>query len=418
MVTYAQLRDARPNLWETAADDVLGISKQAERTADNIHANGVAPLADEWPDHTGTAARETLVSCAKRMTNAGVLARGVATALDTLEDSVGIAQRALSAASTFATSRNLTIDDAGRVSVPDSTPTDQFDQATRWRDEAQSMIDDAVEAATQADQSCVDAIIACSADPDNVSTEQARESQATAVRAALKEVRNQLPDGQTPAEVERWWASLTPEQQQQLRRAIPVELHDLDGIPASVKRELTDTGRGYDPVKTVRWALANAENEDIDIFGNNCANFVSHSLDAGGLGEKLDGWGTLDDDNWGRSAAGEGDWIPGIEGKTHTKSWYNSDAQREFFLEHGGEQVTPQQARPGDVVYFNYAQPHASGDHSHHAAVVTGVLPDGQILYTQHTPGAANLSVQDRLPMIEQGEGDQTITIVRPKESW
>jgi hypothetical protein len=46
------------------------------------------------------------------------------------------------------------------------------------------------------------------------------------------------------------------------------------------------------------------------------------------------------------------------------------------------------------------------------------VLPDGQVLYTQHTPGAANYSVQDRLPMIEQGEGAQTITIVRPKETW
>ncbi|GAA3699772.1 hypothetical protein [Gordonia hankookensis] len=75
-------------------------------------------------------------------------------------------------------------------------------------------------------------------------------------------------------------------------------------------------------------------------------------------------------------------------------------------------------AMPGDVVYFNYAQPHASGDVSHHTAVVTGVLPDGQILYTQHTPGAANLSVQDRLPMIEQSEGQQSITIVRPSETW
>lgn len=80
MVTFSDMRDAQPALWETAADDILNASKQAERTADNIHANGVAPLRDDWPDHTGALARAALVGCADRMTNAGVLARGVSTA--------------------------------------------------------------------------------------------------------------------------------------------------------------------------------------------------------------------------------------------------------------------------------------------------------------------------------------------------
>ncbi|MGC4961704.1 amidase domain-containing protein [Gordonia sp. DT101] len=413
------MRDARPALWETAADDILNVSKQAERTADNIHANGVAPLKDDWPDHTGAQARGTLTQCANRMTNAGVLARGVSTALDTLEDAIGIAQRMLTAATTFATSRSLTVDGSGRVSIsPDASVDDPLGIALSLA-EAQSMIDDAIEAASQADQSCVDAIAACAVDPDSVSTDEARTRQSTAVQAALQEMRNLLPDGQSPAAVRAWWDGLTAEQQMQLRRAVPVELHDLDGVPDDIKQRLTDTGHGYNPVETVRWAIANAQNEDIDVFGNNCANFASRSLEAGGLDEKMDAWaGSLDSRNWGRSPAGEDDLIPGIEGKTHTKSWYNSDAQREFFLTNGGHEVPSNQAMPGDVVYFNYAQPHPSGDVSHHTAVVTGVLPDGQVLYTQHTPGAANLSVQDRLPMIEQNEGQQSITIVRPSEIW
>lgn len=61
MVTFAQLRDAQPALWRTAADDLLAVAKQSERTAGNIHANGAKKLEEHWPDHTGTLARNVLV---------------------------------------------------------------------------------------------------------------------------------------------------------------------------------------------------------------------------------------------------------------------------------------------------------------------------------------------------------------------
>lgn len=71
--------------------------------------------------------------------------------------------------------------------------------------------------------------------------------------------------------------------------------------------------------------------------------------------------------------------------------------------------------KPGQAMSYS----HPTGDDvSHHTAVVTAVLPDGQVLYTQHTPGAVDQSLQDRLPMISQGEGQQTPVIVRPEESW
>lgn len=284
--------------------------------------------------------------------------------------------------------------------------------------EAQSMIDDAVDSAARADSACVAAIVACAVDPDSITTENARERQAVATRKAVEEIVGLLPYGQPESGVQRWWAGLTPEQQIMLKRAVPIELYDLPGIPSDVRNSLSENGRGYDPLATVRWARDNVNNADIDVFGNNCTNFVSRSLNEGGLKERRSGWGTtLERDNWGRSLAGDLG-VPFVEGVTHTKSWYNADAQREFFLENGGVQIAVSDAQPGDVLYFNYAQPNESGDFSHHTALVTGILPDGQVLYAQHTPGAADYSLQDRLPMVEQSEGQQSVTIVRPKETW
>lgn len=118
-------------------------------------------------------------------------------------------------------------------------------------------------------------------------------------------------------------------------------------------------------------------------------------LRAGGLDYK--GKSTLDDNGWGQSKAGEWGWntpdipgLPEVKGLSHTRSWFNSEAQEEFFLRDGGE----------------------------HAALVTGVLPDGEVLYTQHTPGAQGSSLQGRVPNLEQNEGRQQITVVRPKQTW
>ncbi|WP_067684178.1 amidase domain-containing protein [Nocardia miyunensis] len=419
MVTFVDLRDAKPQLWQTAADDMLAVSKQTERTADNIHDNGIKELSESWPDKTGDRARDVLVKIANRMVNASTLSRGATTALDTLQDAVGIAQCELTGAVQRAGQLGLSVDGNGRVTIPKGAVPDALMFLEMV--EVQRTIDDAVEAATQADQACVDAINAVSVDPDAIDAAQAQARQATAVQKALEALRDSLPDGLTEAQVAEWWAGLTPEQQQALMRAVPVELCNLRGIPEDVKNGLRDDGRGYDPTKTVAWALAHADDTSIDVFDNNCANFASHSLREGGLRDKMDfsSWGTLDDDNWGTSAAGDMG-VPFIEGKTHTESWYNSDAQRKFFLAHGGSEVPVAQAKPGDVVYFNYDD--GPGDHpdgvSHHTAVVTAVLPDGEVLYTQHTPGAANQSLQDRLPVGEQREGRQSVTIVRPKETW
>ncbi|MDP7722180.1 amidase domain-containing protein [Mycobacterium sp. TY814] len=256
-----------------------------------------------------------------------------------------------------------------------------------------------------------------SLDPDTTTVQQTQSAQSSAVRNAVEEMRDQLPDGLSPEEVGKWWAALTPQQQHQLMLAAPVELHDLPGVPAEVKAQLTNSGNGYNSIEALRWARANANNEGLNRFDNNCALFVSESLRAGGLSEKQGQWSKLD---WTNLIPD----IPGFKGKDldglrFTKSWYNADAQRDFFLNNGGLQLPPSGARPGDVIYFNWDNSAThGGETSHHAAIVSAVLPDGEVLYTQHTPGAVNYSLQDRWPMGLQEEGGQNVIIVRPKETW
>lgn len=50
--------------------------------------------------------------------------------------------------------------------------------------------------------------------------------------------------------------------------------------------------------------------------------------------------------------------------------------------------------------------------------MVTAVLPDGEVLYTQHSTNAENLDLQAREPIHQHDEGDQHIEYVRPKQTW
>ena len=58
-----------------------------------------------------------------------------------------------------------------------------------------------MQAATQADQLCADALSAVSLNPGDITKEQAQNAQSAAVRKAVEEMRDQLPDGLPPQEV-------------------------------------------------------------------------------------------------------------------------------------------------------------------------------------------------------------------------
>lgn len=432
MVTFSELRQADPKLWQTAADDLLAASKQAERTAHNIHANGIKKLQDNWADHTGAQAQSTLTKVANRMVNTGVLARGATTALDTLQDSIEVAQRSLTSALEHARTSGVVVSADGSLNVMPNATNSEADKAKSAMPAIRSAIDDAVQAATEADQLCVHALNEVSVDPDSISVQDAQNRQATAVKDALHSIRDQLPDGQSEEAVRRWWNGLSPEQRSMFKKSVPVELSELRGIPQDVIDELDNRSGGYSPLQAVRWAKENESNRTFDTFKNNCANFVSRALSAAGLQQDSNPQPDGDADQWGKWGLSM---VPGMqssdnqnpslldrlqESEGYSRSWYNSDAQRRFFLSHGGSEVGPLDARPGDVIYFNYESPDnpEPAGTSHHAALVTAVLPNGEVLYTQHEPAATNLSSQGRLPMIEQNEGRQSVHIVRPRQTW
>lgn len=425
MVSFADLRSAQPALWHEAALDLRTASTLHDDTCDEIHANGVRKLEDNWFDALGDLAKGELVALADKFRSAGLLDGGAASALDTLQDAVAIAKRECDQAVESALNRGMSVSADGRVTLPADTTGLDVELLEFYRDDAQRMIDDAVEAATQADEAGRSALTDLKVDPDTTTPNRALELQADAVHDALSMMRNQLPDGLTPQQQAQWWNALTPEQQQDFMKAVPLDLYNLQGIPASVKTQLEATDQGYNAMQALQYARDHWNDTSGDIFANNCAHFVSQALHAGGLGYK--GTTTFDDNGWGRSKTGEWQWNspdlrgPEIEGLSHTESWFNADAQEEFFLRNGGEQVGIEGARPGDIVYFDYADGAGVGEvdgQAHHAALVTGVLPDGEILYTQHTPGAENSSLQGRLPNTEQSDGEQQIVVVRPRQTW
>lgn len=425
MVGFADLRSAQPQLWHEAALDLRTASVLHDDTCDEIHANGIRALDNNWYDAVGDLAKAELRHLAEKFRSLGLLDAGAASAVDTLEDAVKVAQRELNDAVYGAENKGLVVSTDGQVSLPSDTTGLDIELLEFYRDNAQRLIDDAVEAATQADDAGRSALEGLKVDPDTTTTERALELQADAVHDALSMMRNQLPDGLTPDQQAAWWNALTPEMQEDFKKAVPLDLYNLAGLPAGVKTELEAKDRGYNAMETLQYARDHWDDTDEDLFPNNCAHFVSQALHAGGLPYK--GQTTLDENGWGRSRAGEwgwntpdSRWLPEVEGLSHTRSWYYADAQQDFFLNNGGDRVGMSGARPGDVLYFDYADGpggHTDGE-SHHAALVTAVLPDGDILYTQHTPGAQNSSLTGRIPVVEQGEGAQQYTVVRPRQAW
>jgi hypothetical protein len=337
--------------------------------------------------------------------------------LDGLADAAGVAKQSLHSAVDFARRKGFEVNDCGAVTVPGGA---HIEHAEEYQRQAQELINDAVRDAIRIDADSAAELQKLTDAVHNTDMDKARNDiQSEASQNELQMIRDTLPTGKDPATVAAWWNSLTQKQREDLEKAVPVDLYDLNGIPQDVKNQLRGND-GYDRVELVRWAQQNWNNDDIDIYDNNCTNFVSAALEHAGMKEKMSPWtGTFGDNSWGHGMQTGWGWLDSKD-YSHTASWAQADAQRNFMLKNGGEQVSFAQARPGDIVYFEQAGPDGPTDpgKAHHAALVTSVTPDGDIHYTQHTDSRLNVSLNGRLPHNEVTEGDQNIVIVRPKPNW
>lgn len=421
-MTFSELRGAKPQLWLDAANDLRSAAEQCQRVEDDIHRNGVQPLTTDWPDHVGKLASDVLTKIADRANVSSILARAGVEPVDALSHAVTIAQNELENGVRFAESNGLIVNpQSGSVSLPATLQDHDPMELMLLAGQAQQLIDDAVEAATQADDICAGELRAVSASESNPETtvDQAKEVQANAVKKSLEEIRDTIPDGLSATDVQQWWNGLTPAEQFDLQRACPTELMGLDGIPNSVKQQIDRPELGYSSSGAVNYAKQNANNSSLDWDPeDNCTNFVSDTLKYGG------GMPTKDSDTWPVNHWDHDGWSDGGLGGDnalppqvpgYSPSWGAAQNNHDFFLNHGGSVVTdPSQVRPGDVVYWQMAD---SGE-VHHAAVVTGVLPDGEVLYTQHSDQALNYALNGRLPEFEHSYGQQNIQIVQPRVTW
>jgi hypothetical protein len=250
-------------------------------------------------------------------------------------------------------------------------------------------------------------------DPDKA----LNELQTHASHVEMQMLAADVPVGQDPTTVRQWWDGLTAQQRKDMMLAEPVLIANLDGIPPDVQRDLRGNGK-YDRVKLVQYALDNWDKGDPTDFGNNCTNFVSNALHAAGMKEKTSIWGTSDDDTW---MIGNRTGIDEVDKRlAYSNTWAAAENNQNFMLRHGGQEIPPSEVKPGDIIYYEQAGPndHIEKGNTHHAAIVTAVMPDGEIKYTQHSDPNQNVSLEGRLSATEKREGAQHLRFVRPNPDW
>ncbi len=418
VITFADLKNAHPTQWQTAAEDWLSLSKHALQAADDVRGQGSRPLAENWTDAVGQQAAADLKDIADRLEAGADIMRGITMVLDGLASSMEYAQRTLRHALELAEAYQITVDENGNTSTQGEGVTSE---KLNNLNDVSDLIKEALRQAREADALAEPELRTLmgktyESDPSKALDE----AQTAASHTQMNILSSSIPDGTDQQVVRDWWAGLTVQEQRELMRAEPVKLANLNGIPEDVKLDLHGRDGKYDRVKQVQWALDHWDDTSIDKLDNNCTNFASESLRQGGVKEKPDsGWGPgWSDDSWGRDDDADSGWYD--ERMDYSKSWGAAENLQNFMLENGGHEVSVSEAMPGDLIFYEQSgdNEHIEKGNTHHAAVVTAVTPDGDVKYTQHTTSRQNVSLDGRVHATEKAEGEQKVRIVRVSPSW
>lgn len=412
MVTYAGLRDARPEQWKEAADDFAALATYVNQASVDLRGDTGAKVDEHWADDTGKQASARLYALAGKLDSAYDLLYAVKMVLEGMHTTVQTAQSTLNEALHLASEYGIALDDQGR-------PTGQETQYQVVAEIA-ALHSQALRQATDADNAARAELAKLRAAVGVTDPGKALTLQGEASHIEMNAFAGMIPAGQDPATVALWWSGLTSQEQHDLMLAEPVQLTKLDGIPESAKAEMRGTDGKFDRTKMVDYALQNWNKKDPTDFGSsNCTNFVSEALSHAGMQQKKGFWtGVKGDDDWGKESGLGPDWLDRSLYYSHT--WAGAENQQDFMLRHGGEEVPRSEARPGDIIYYEQqgANPAIESGNTHHAAIVTAVMPDGEIKYTQHSDPYENVSLEGRLPHETESEGQQNIRIVRPHPDW
>ncbi|UJW31081.1 amidase domain-containing protein [Saccharothrix sp. AJ9571] len=417
MVTYQQLKAAKPATFAAAADDWLKLAKEAETAAENLYERGGNALGEQWSDTLGEKAGGLCRKIAQDFQAAGMAIRGVVTTLDSLATALAAAKRNLESAVAFATEGGFEVDGDGKVTVPSGSTDPKAEERAK---RAGWLIRDAVNDATKIDEDAAASLkrliqpasITKLMTQDELSKDILNDEVKKAGHTGLAMLRQTMPlnaDARTQAE---WWKSLSQDQRNQYLSAAPVQLHDMPGIPEEVKKNLVGTD-GLNRIEMIRWAEKHGESGYSDVPGmENCTNFVSYAMNEGGMvphdktGDK--GW------NQDHQGLPKLPFAGPLDQYRQGDAWAAAQNHHDYMVKNGGESVSVPDARPGDLLYMRDEK-----GVIHHASVITAVTPDGEILYTQHNSNHTNIGLNHRLSHNETrtGGGDVPL-VVRPHPNW
>ncbi|MEV5593613.1 amidase domain-containing protein [Streptomyces sp. NPDC052496] len=421
MVNYEAVINARPEKWHKAAEEWVTPAKHALHAAQDIRDNGSKPLADNWTDEVGQKAAKDLEKLAGQLESAYDILLGGKMLCEAVADSMETALSSAREINEVAQRHSLRI---GADGLPEGAPMPGEDPGKlQARECIVALRDHVLQQVGEADNTAAAKFAMLTEQVNLADPDEALKVQNKASQAEMEILGAEIPRDAGAMTQRMWWNGLSEKQRHDLMPADPVALSKLDGLPEDVKREMRGTDGKFDRVKMVEYVLQNWDQKDDVDFGDNCTNFVSESLAHAGTKEKESIWGTRADDTWMKGNPTEID-LPGFRDVDRSlgfsKTWAGAENQQNFLLDHGGEEVPRDQVRPGDIIYYEQA-----GDideigkgNTHHAAVVTAVMPDGEIKYTQHSDPYRNVSLDGRLPDTEKTEGKQNVRIVRPHPVW
>jgi hypothetical protein len=406
MITFQQLRDVRPEQWLDAGDEWVAMAKKAQTASDDLRQGAHLALnSGIWVSPAARAAQATVDSSMSAFGVAYLECWAVGHVCRGLGHALRIAQDGLTAAVDRARGYGLLVDDTGTVRTPAGPELRHDSDVQPLREEVTKLISAALTAAGQADDKAAPMLNRLAEAVGHTKEQDAEEDQLAASHLEVRMIAGTVPGSGDRQLATDWWNALSPSDRQALTLAAPVALAQA-GI--RVRDSLRRTGP--DPVAMVKWATDHATDDRDNAFDDNCANFVSDALEAGGAAPTLD---------WHRTRGDIAAFEPGAHTRWNlatTDSWSGANASYEYWKSHGTVITDVSQAQPGDLIYWEQAKeahPGAPLHEMHHAGVVTAVV-DGDVRYTAHTDDKLNESVTSWEPIDQRREGEQKLHVIRP----
>ncbi|MGH8795033.1 MAG: alpha/beta hydrolase, partial [Stackebrandtia sp.] len=238
MVTYEELRDAKPETLRTLADDWGKVVTEFDDASEQLGVNVTAPLqGGEYEGRSIDAAFGRSADLCGHV-DAGVAeATGMQRVVGELAEGIeDIRGRLRSLESAIRQAPGMTIQDDGKVvyTVSDSRLADKtgFDECVDAASEYSNQIRDLVDEADALDKEILDKLPFVAGEEGDVAFNA--DAAAALDSLDLQVDVEAIPDGEgdSPAGVKQWWDSLSRAEQLAYLRAAPETLGGLDGIPA------------------------------------------------------------------------------------------------------------------------------------------------------------------------------------------